>query len=521
MATATASKERSSLSLSRVKRRIKLLEIKRELIYGGPDLDRQRRSVELLMRVLNYRVDPFHTAIIDHQNITQFGERPDDLTLGLRGGGKSTSGTIARAIKYILVDPDVRILLASDTGAAANAFLEEIRGHLMENKTLIEMFGQFLSHHAPSKIGRFREGFATIFQRKDRTVREPTFLCKGIGGQLASFHFDVVFADDLVTLDKSRTKTQRRNLSDWYGSTFIGAMLPHTKTHYLGTRYYPHDLWEDLEDGRPDETEGALKGSTLKLNLVTIQPDGTWVPNHPERFPLHICRRIKKRMGMYHFMAQMQQDTKSGEGIIFNYSDFRWYGNGENMPPAQADMKIIQFHDPTGKKTDKGDFYAGITIGIADVHGERRIWVLDLVHERAGMRKQREYILALAEKWKPYRSGVEAVAMQAGFAEEIQEMTMLPVIPVPVEADKVFRAMRVTHLVEAHKVYFPLPETPVGQRCQVLIDELTVFDEGDNDDCVDAFVGALTLAVFGGPKAASPADDDHMPQDEDLLANYD
>jgi hypothetical protein len=76
-------------------------------------------------------------------------------------------------------------------------------------------------------------------------------------------------------------------------------------------------------------------------------------------------------------------------------------------------------------------------------------------------------------------------------------------------------------------VYFPNePDTEDGDgglaaRCRPLLTELTQFNQGDHDDCVDAFVGAITLAMYGGPGAAAPVPEDPRDYDDSgLLADY-
>lgn len=497
-------------------------ELRELLTYSGPDEDLQFESIAKLADILDLEVRDQHAEIIRHQNRTQFGSRKADLTLAYRGLGKSTIGTIVRAIAYVIRNPKIRILFASDTTESAESFHDEVQQHLLNNRTLIRLFGHFYVEKPRDKFGRTNQRESTILQARGRRTKEGTFTCRGIGKQMAGAHFEVIFGDDLVTLDKSRTPTQRGNLVAWHGSTMLGTRQPHTNTHYIGTRYYPHDLWDELENGRQDETTGPLKKATLKLQMVTVLEDGTWVSNDPEAYSGEECQEVARMMGRYHFNAQMQQDTQSGEGIIFCYADFRWYGGSEPEPPARSDLQIFQYADLAAKKTDTGDFFAHVTIGIGEVRGEKRIYVLDGVQERAGMRRQRELILSQANYWKPYRAGVEAVAMQAGFAEEIKHMTTLPISGVQVEADKVFRARRVSYLVEDHRVYFPMPDTASGKRMKPLIEELTTFPEAEHDDYVDAFVGALTLAVFGSPKAASPdIDEAELNQGTDLLASYD
>lgn len=490
-------------------RRHALISIRKELQYAGPDHERHARATMALARILGYQLYEPHKEIIRHQSRTACSDDPEDdsdIVLAFRGLGKSTVGTVVRAIKYILENPDVRIAIISATKDGAKQFIDEIESHLLDNKMLHRLFGKFLVENAPTKSGRYNEQQFTVLQRKRRALREPTAMALGVGSQIASRHFDVIIYDDLVTLRESRTATQRQNIDDFHGSTAVGATMPHTKNHYLGTRYYPGDQYEILIDGREDEETGALDGRCLTIPLVTIDADGEWTPTHPERFPLRVCKRIRKKAGPYHFNAQFQMDTASGTGIFFSYADLLWYGVrpdqrvGELMPPGN--LEIYQFFDLAAKKTDKGAYFAGVTIGVGD-HGHQRLaWVLDLVRERAGMARQRELIYQQVKKWKPIVAGVEAVQMQGGFAEEIAERTILPVVPIKVEGDKILRATKVQPIISNHGLVMPLPETPLGEVTKPLLHEMIRFPEntegrGEYCDTVDALVGALDLAMYG------------------------
>lgn len=507
----------------------RLLKIKRELLYTGADVARAAAGTRLLMRILGYQVHEPQRRIIAHQEITaNLNRRDADLTLAFRGVGKSTGGTITRGIKYLLPNPNIRILIGSDTEDAAAAFHGPITQHLQTNALLITLFGRFLDPAARGDLGRVSDSRSTIFQRTNVTLPEPTFTCLGIGGQAASRHFDVALLDDLVTMQRSRTSAQRSLLSAWHASTLIGCLQPRAKVHYLGTRYYPQDLWDELEFGRPDEGgNGPLRNATLRIPMVTgpggapwdpALPREQWEPTYPERFPIEVCLDRRRRMGAYHFAAQMQQDCALGEGQIFMPPDFRWWSHHENQPPDDA--AVWQYSDLAAKKTETGDYFATVTIKVGtDKDGGRSIWVLDLIRERLGTGAQKASIIESVKLWRPIQHGVEAVAMQAGFAEEVRDSSGLPVEPCEVEKDKVFRARRVSPMVEAHRVYFPVPEIAAGKRCEPLVSELSTFPDGDHDDTVDAFVGAITLAMFGGPAAVSLSSEDARDTDEWSEAN--
>jgi len=509
--------------IAKVKRELYLARAKRTIDYRGGDPELQFLALRTLATVLGYRVDGFHEKIIRHQNTTAFGSRDADLTLGFRGGGKSTIGTIVRCIKYFLDDPNIRILLVSDTQGAAERFLREVKNHLRYNEDLIAMYGNFLASERGKDIGRARDSYLTTLQRTNRGISEPTLSAIGTGGQAASMHFEVIFLDDVVTIRNSQSQAQRKKISDWHGSTLIGCSIDTTVLHYLGTRYYPHDLYQDLEIGRVDETDGQLRNDTLKIPAVIIGPDGKEASNYPERYTLEKFKAMERRMGRYHFASQMQQDTSAGEGLVFKYSDLRWcawyeddWTEGTILRPPLKDLAIFQFSDLTAKRTDTGAFFVCTTIGVTQEKegGKRQVFLLDMDRDRCGMEEQRRRILSAIAKWNPVQHGIEAVAMQAGFAEEVGERYDRRAVPIQVEADKVFRARRVAPIFEANRVFFPYPDTPEGRKFAVMIDELCSFPESEYMDCVDSVVGAITLAMYGGaPAGGATLDDDDRPAD--------
>lgn len=514
-----ASRRAREQEIEALQRKAYLLRLKAKITYKGPDPQLQAEKLYWLARTCGYYVHHPHLQIIEHQNLTAFGDRDADMTLGARGFGKSTAGTIVRAIAYHLDNPNWRILLVSDTQTAAERLLREIRTILQTNRDLIDMFGRFFGADRYSDLGRYRDSYATTLLRTDPTISEATFTCLGVGGQAASMHFEVIILDDLVTIRNSRTKKQRDNLTEWHGSTMLGCALETTKTHYVGTRYYPNDQYQVLDQGRIDEDAGVLFGATLKIPALVVGADGQETSNYPERFTTAHLQKRRRKMGRYHFNAQMQQDTSSADGMVFRYPEFKWYGTDDaDRAAVPKGLGIYQYTDLPAKRTSAGDFMATVTIGVTPGReiAERQIYVLDLVHERCGMGKMRTNIADAVRKWNPVQHGVEAVAMQAGFAQEMQERIDRRIQPVEVETDKFFRAQRVAPCFEFGQVYFPMPDTARGKAMAVLIEELCTFPDGDNDDCVDAVVGAITLALFSGRAASWGEDEDgDQPADDE------
>lgn len=91
----------------------------------------------LMEHVLGYTVTPCHLSMLIHQSSNN-----KTLTLAPRGIGKSVCLTIIRAIYEILINPNIRILIVSNTQLQAEIFLREIKDHLKSNEKLTSIFGE-------------------------------------------------------------------------------------------------------------------------------------------------------------------------------------------------------------------------------------------------------------------------------------------------------------------------------------------------------------------------------------------
>ena len=84
-------------------------QMKRELLRRQI-LDEGRIDV-LATRLLGYELRPFHQDLLAHQSVAS----AHTLQLAPRGYGKSTVLTIARTVFEVLRNPNIRILIASNT----------------------------------------------------------------------------------------------------------------------------------------------------------------------------------------------------------------------------------------------------------------------------------------------------------------------------------------------------------------------------------------------------------------------
>lgn len=435
--------------------------VRREILRGA--------RVELLAsHVLGYDVRPFHQALIDFQ------EAADTcLQLAPRGYGKSTILTITRAVYEILKNPNVRILIAANTQIQAEVFLREIKAHFERNERVREYFGNFVSEDKWDT----RE---IVVAPRTSTAKESTITCVGVGGPVASRHYDVIIADDLVDEENARTDTQRERVKTWWYQTLLPCCEPDGRIFVIGTRYHHLDLY-----GHLIRNEYAAKHQIIPA----IAADGTtpW----PEKFSLEWLEERKRQAGSIIFNAQYQNDTSLMKGHIFREEWFRFY----DVEPDWSKMRFFIGCDPAATKREAmlssskstTDWWTIVVGGRArDTAGDYAgdVYVRDIWRARCTKDEYLQKLRSMNERYRPIAVMIETVAAQEYLAQDAQRY--MPVRRIQRTTDKVARAYWLQAFFENGQIVLPAKHL-VGSNSdwQALLDELLLFPEGEHDDFFD------------------------------------
>ena len=422
----------------------------------------------LTSHVLGYEVRPFHLDMI------RFQEAAEDTCLQLapRGFGKSTILTIARAVYEIIRDPNIRILIASNTQLQSEVFLREIKFHLEHNPRVLEYFGNFASE---SKWD-IRE---IMVSRRSSPAKESTVTCVGVGGPVASRHYDVIIADDLVDEENARTEVQREKVRTWWYKTLVPCLEPDGKLFVMGTRYHHLDLY-----GHLIRNEYADKHQIIPA----IYADGTtpW----PEKFSLEWLEDRRRQAGSIIFNAQYQNDTSLMKGHIFKEEWFRFY----DEQPDWASMHFFIGCDPAATKRDalvsrtkaNTDWWTIVVGGRPCQRGEyaSEVYLREVWRARCTKEEYLDKLKLLNEKYKPLRVLIETVAAQEYLAQDAEKH--MPVRRLGRTTDKVARSYWLQAFFENGQILVP-DKSIVGnyEVWQALLDELLLFPQADHDDLFD------------------------------------
>jgi hypothetical protein len=141
--------------------------------------------IDILMRLLGYQVADCHMSMLIHQESAE-----KTLTLAPRGIGKSTSMTVVRTIFELLLNPNIRILIVSNTQTQAETFLREVKQHFERNEKFIEVFGDMIGTKWDTK--------EIDIKMRTTFAKESNVTCLGVGGAIIGRHYDLIIGDDLV-----------------------------------------------------------------------------------------------------------------------------------------------------------------------------------------------------------------------------------------------------------------------------------------------------------------------------------
>jgi len=395
----------------------------KEILKQLPPPDYLALPEKFVQQILGYQMEWFHKQWLEIQL-----NHPRSLILAPRGHGKSTICTISYSLFQLLNNPDLRILIVSNTQSQASAFLREIRSHLESNPKILSCF--------------------------QNLVGKP-------------------WNEQEINL-KIRAGSQREKLLVWYYKVLLPCLEPEGRLHIIGTRYHYLDLYGHL-------IEGEFKKCHWIYRAIQQDENGKsalW----EEKFPLQLLEEKRQQAGTSIFNSQYQNDVELMKGRIFKPEWFQYYSS------APLKLKKAIGIDLALSEKKRADFFALVVAGREERSG--KIYLMDWFKDRLSFSRQVQVVRNYFQKHNQpdspvVRVCVEANAYQEAFAQKLREAG-LPVKSVVRVKDKLSRAYQLQARFENGEIYFP------KQGAEELIQELLLFPESEHDDLFDALELAVS-----------------------------
>lgn len=309
-------------------------------------------------------------------------------------------------------------------------------------------------------------------------------LATSVTGTLTGRGGDIIILDDVIKPEEANSQTTRDNVNDWYKSTLASRLNNKAAGAIILVmqRLHQYDLTGMLLEA----------GGWHELKLPAIASEDEIIPLprgrcHVRRagdvlHPAHESREVlavqKAQMGSSAYAAQYDQEPVPAVGNIIDAGWFKVYD------PAQLDCssgQIVQSWDTASKDNPHNDFSVCVT---ALVRG-KDIYILHVLRQRMEFPPLRKAAIALARE---RRANVLLIEEQASGYQLLQELrSEQPAgVPSPIarrpEGDKQSRAIGVSAMIEAGRVYLPSDATWLAE----FKSEMLAFPNSRFDDQVDA-----------------------------------
>jgi len=402
--------------------------------------------------------------------------KPFKMILLPRGGFKTSAVTIGYSIQQIVLNPNIRILVANENFNNSKRFATEIKGHLESNELFRESYGNYVGS------GDWREDYFTVSKRTINK-KEPTVSCAGIDVVKVGMHYDLIIADDLVSQNNITTKEQMDKVIEFY-KLALSLLEPKGKFILIGTRWHFNDLYNHVIENEKHKFNFLIQGAYNK--------DGSlWFP---QRLTKEFLDDQKQSQGSYIFSTQYLNSPVDDETAVFKKSSIKYYSIKERvyMPEGYdekkpvytlKDMNVYMSIDPAISKRKTGDF-TGITVTAVDP--ESRKFVLHARKYKVQPKEMIDEIFNLWELYQPNEIGIETAVFQTMLQiflmdEMRRRRKYLPIVELKANTIK-SKEMRIRSLqpeFENGMVY-------IKPEMQDLEDELLRFPVGQHDDIIDS-----------------------------------
>lgn len=325
-----------------------------------------------------------------------------------------------RLVQLGLQNSELRILDMLKTLENAKNDLSMVRA-MLENAVLVWAFDDIIpSEDEKGQAWAWSKEFVCL--RRKGNYPEPTFSAAGIGKNLTSRHYNVIFLDDIVVAVLAGMYAQeirpspRDNESAWgFHQTQLTGLLDEKPTHRGNPELlYPSQVLSlNNRWGTDDYVDRILKGDPLfEVMTVPIRWPGNDPVTQRRGKPVwptgpygteEVLNRMEKGMSTYIWNTQYLCNPVDPAEMVFRQEDIQYYSL---LPELK---RIVGAMDLAFSLDKSACFTAAVVVGQDD----RNNWyVLDAVRGHVDTEGQVNMFFGLVETWRPHAFAIENILAQ-------------------------------------------------------------------------------------------------------------
>lgn len=402
------------------------------------------------------------------------------LILMPRGTFKSTISTISFPLQMLLINPNIRILIDSETFDKSRAFMSEIRGHLESNDKYRELFKCLHGMYPDSKKGTDKWGDTEInVSARTKKSKEPNLSCSGVGVTKVGMHYDMILSDDLHSEKNVTNKEQIQQVIDHYKLN-LSLLEPDGAMIVIGTRWDYLDLYQYIIDNELHRfcvyaQQAEKSGGRLLF---------------PERLTKEFLDSQRRSQGSAIYSMQYQNLPIDDETATFKFSQMRRIE--ENFIEGKPINWFLMI-DPAISQESTADDTAFVVAGFDQF---KNLYVRHITHGKFTPSEIVDTVFRLYEEYSPKQIGLETVAFQKTLQYALNDKMKERGWWLPLKEIKRKTTQSKEARIRGLQPYYEFGHVFHLNNCQGLDEleyQLIHFPKGRKDDIIDALADALDI----------------------------
>jgi predicted phage terminase large subunit-like protein len=398
-----------------------------------------------------------------------------------------TSCALTYALRALCENHHLRVGIISGSDPLAMKFLNELKHEFEANEEIRATY----NGGADWKGDKWTDHELVLSDARDGpdgiAGKDVSVFSMGRGSQISSRHCDLLIIDDVESAESVKSDLVRQSTREWWAREVAPVLSPGGKMIVVGTRKHFDDLYSYLISGGLGQTDVTWTILDQAKSVYTESGEPIW----PEMWSAPALEARKAELDATDLLAWPQEylnEPRAASTQMFYPEKWPVYQR------APWGLSILQFWDLAISEKTTADYTVGFCIGVDESNG---VYLLEQRRGHWDFNKTLYEIADMGNRWSSAAAsgtlvaiGIEKVAYQAAAIQEAMRRTMLPIVPVEPDKDKVTRARLLEARAAAGKVYRPAEATwwlPFAA-------EALYFPDGAHDDQIDSLAGAVRLA---------------------------
>jgi hypothetical protein len=329
------------------------------------------------------------------------------MALWPRGSFKSQVFTIGQVAWLIAKDPNIRILVCSETARQAQKFVREIM-KIVDSTWFRDRFGVH-------KGDEWREGGGVFVSalRTRKGIKDPTLAASGVGEVQTGSHWDFVIMDDVCSQENTQTPEAIEKLWGWFGEV-QSQLDPGTRLFMIGTLHHYADIYcRIMKDEKIAATFEISKHAWCDP-IIDPESDAPTRLFFPKRLTRAFVADRKKKQVPRLYACFYENRPQTGDDQLFKPEYFRVIPD-EAIPMAVWTFILTDFaftaEEKKKGKSDRTCFW------VISLDCNRVAYVRDFV---LGRWKPSDSCRIVCDLWSRYQSvELKGVAVEATTHKEL------------------------------------------------------------------------------------------------------